>query len=87
MKSQIACTSKGPIEYTLQGAGPVVLVCHGTSSNCFSTELAGPLVEAGFSLLTPSRPGYGRKPSEVGSSNAQAAGGGRGLRDSREIQT
>ena len=73
MKSQIACTSKGPVEYTLQGAGPVVLVCHGTSSNCFSTELAGPLVEAGFSVLTPSRPGYGRTPSEVGRSNLQAA--------------
>jgi pimeloyl-ACP methyl ester carboxylesterase len=73
MKSQIAQTSRGPIEYTLLGEGPVVLVCHGTSSDCFSTELARPLVQAGFRVLTPSRPGYGRTPLEVGRSAAQAA--------------
>jgi pimeloyl-ACP methyl ester carboxylesterase len=86
MNSQIASTAKGSIEYTLHGAGPVVLVCHGTSSNCFSTELAGPLVEAGFSVLTPSRPGYGRTPSEVGRSNTQAAEALVALLDSLEIQ-
>jgi pimeloyl-ACP methyl ester carboxylesterase len=86
MKSQIASTSKGPIEYTLQGEGPVVLVCHGTSSNCFSAELAGPLIEAGFSVLIPSRPGYGRTPSEVGRDNLQAAGALAALLDSLEIQ-
>jgi pimeloyl-ACP methyl ester carboxylesterase len=86
MNSQIASTSKGPIEYTLQGTGPVVLVCHGTSSNCFSTELAGPLVEAGFSVLIPSRPGYGRTPSEVGRSNLQAAEALAAFLDSLEIQ-
>ena len=63
MKSHIAQTVKGPIEYTLQGSGPVVLICHGTSSNCFSTDMTAPLVEAGFSVLAPSRPGYGRTPS------------------------
>ena len=86
MNSQIAQTRKGPIEHTLQGAGPVVLVCHGTSSNCFSTELAGPLVEAGFSVLTPSRPGYGRTPSEVGRNNLQAAEALVALLDNLEIQ-
>ena len=87
MKSQIAQTSKGPIEYTLQGSGPVVLVCHGTSSNCFSTEQAVPLVEAGFSVLTPSRPGYGRTPLEVGRSAAQAAQALVALLDSLQIPT
>jgi pimeloyl-ACP methyl ester carboxylesterase len=85
MKSQIASTSKGPIEYTLQGTGPVVLACHGTSSDCFSTELARPLIEAGLSVLTPSRPGYGRTPSEVGRSNVQAAEALVALLDSLEI--
>jgi pimeloyl-ACP methyl ester carboxylesterase len=86
MKSQIASTSKGPIEYTLLGSGPVVLVCHGTSSNCFSTELADPLIDAGFSVLTLSRPRYGRTPSEVGRGNLQAAGALVALLDSLEIQ-
>ena len=73
MKSLLTQTTKGPIEYTLAGDGPVVLVCHGVSSNCFSTEVSKPLVEAGFKVLTPSRPGYGRTPLEVGKTAAQAA--------------
>ena len=87
MKSQIAQTTKGPIEYTLLGSGPVVLVSHGTSSNCFSTDLTGPLVEAGFSVLTPSRPGYGRTPPDVGPTAAEAAQALVALLDSLEIRT
>ncbi len=87
MKSQIAHTSKGSIEYTLLGNGPLVLVCHGTSSNCFSTGESEPLVAAGFSVLTPSRPGYGRTPLEVGRSSAQAAEGLVALLDSLQVQT
>jgi pimeloyl-ACP methyl ester carboxylesterase len=73
MISQIASTSRGPIEYTLIGKGSVVLVCHGTSENCYSTRALEPLTEEGFSLLTPSRPGYGRTPLESGKSITQAA--------------
>jgi len=87
VKSQIVQTSKGPIEYTLLGSGPMVLVCHGTSSNCFSTELATPLIEAGFSVLTPSRPGYGLTPLEVGLSAAEAAQALIALLDSLQVQT
>lgn len=87
MKSQIALTSKGPIEYTLLGDGPVILTCHGTSSNCFSTNLAEPLAKAGFSTLTPSRPGYGRTPISAGRSASQAADALIALLDSLQIQT
>jgi pimeloyl-ACP methyl ester carboxylesterase len=87
MKSQIAHTSKGTIEYTLQGKGPTVLVCHGTSSNCFSTDVTAPLVEAGFSVLTPSRPGYGRTPLAVGQTAAEAAQALIALLDKLQIQT
>lgn len=73
IQSWIANTASGPIEYTLQGKGPVVLICHGTSSDCFSVEGSAPLLEAGFAVLTPSRPGYGRTPLTVGASAAQAA--------------
>lgn len=72
-ESEIARTSCGPIEYTLLGKGPVVLVCHGTSSNCFSLEVSASLLEAGLAVLTPSRPGYGRTPSNVGTSAIGAA--------------
>jgi pimeloyl-ACP methyl ester carboxylesterase len=87
MNSQVVQTTKGSIEYTLMGTGPVVLVCHGTSSNCFSTSVAEPLVEAGFQVLTPSRPGYGRTPSNVGKTAEQAAGALITLLDSLSIQT
>jgi pimeloyl-ACP methyl ester carboxylesterase len=86
MNSQIAQTSKGPIEYTHAGNGPSVLVCHGTSSNCFATEVTAPLVEAGFSVLTPSRPGYGRTQLSVGRTTAQAAEALIALLDSLSIQ-
>jgi len=87
MISQIAQTRKGPIEYTLLGSGPVVLVCHGTSSNCFATGVSTSLVEAGFSVLTPSRPGYGRTPLETGPSAAGAAAALIALLDSLAIQS
>ncbi len=87
MKSQIAATSKGPVEYTLIGDGPTVLVCHGTSSNCFSADVAQPLVEAGFRVLTSSRPGYGRTPLDVGRTAAQAAEALIALLDSLQVQT
>lgn len=86
MNSQIAMTSKGPIEYTLLGSGPLVLVCQGTSSNCYSTGGSEPLVAAGFSVLTPSRPGYRRTPLEVGRSAAQAAGALIALLDSLQVR-
>ncbi len=72
-EGRIANTSSGPVEYTWRGNGPVILVSHGTSSNCFSVDGTAPLLEAGFSVLTPSRPGYGRTPLKVGPSAAQAA--------------
>ena len=87
MKSQIAPTSNGPIEYTLIGSGPMVLVCHGTSSNCFSTDLAAPLVEAGFSVLTPSRPGYGQTPLSTGPKAGQAAQALAALLDHLQVPT
>jgi len=45
------------------------------------------LLEAGFSVLTPSRPGYGRTPLNVGQSAAQAAEAMVALLDCLEIKT
>lgn len=87
VESRIANTSHGPIEYTLLGSGPVVLVCHGTSSNCFSMDGVAPLLEAGFAVLTPSRPGYGRTPLSVGPSAMQSADAMVALLDCLEIET
>src|SRR5690349_3969172 len=72
-KSEIARTARGLVEYTCHGSGPVVLVCHGTSSDCFSLCFTRELVAAGFTVLTPSRPGYGRTPLLVGRTAVEAA--------------
>ena len=87
MKSQIAQTTKGSVEYTRLGNGPAVLVCHGTSCNCFSIDDSAYLQKAGFSVLRPSRPGYGRTPLTVGRTAAQAAEALVALLDNLEIAT
>jgi pimeloyl-ACP methyl ester carboxylesterase len=87
IQSSIANTACGTIEYTFQGKGPVVLVSHGTSSNCFSTDGSDSLLEAGFAVLIPSRPGYGRTPLRVGASAAQAADALAALLDTLQIET
>lgn len=87
MESQIVETSSGPIEYTRIGNGPVLLVCHGTSQDCHSMHGFEAFLEEGFSLLIPSRPGYGKTPLEVGRSNIQAAKSLIALLDALNIQT
>jgi pimeloyl-ACP methyl ester carboxylesterase len=73
MRSQHILTPDGSMEYTLHGSGPVVLICHGTSSDCHTDCFLDSLVEAGFTVLSPSRPGYGRTDLSTGISAAQAA--------------
>ncbi len=69
---EIASTPAGPIEYRLEGSGPVVMVLNG--GHCTrDTRLSHEGLSAqGFTVLTPSRPGYDSTPSAVGAS-AQAA--------------
>ena len=69
----IAQTERGPVEYTLSGHGPTILKLTGMSQDCTDSMGNKPLIEAGFSILTPSRPGYGKTPSSVGKNAAEAA--------------
>lgn len=87
MEHRIVKTAKGPVEYTLLEDGPVILACHGTSSNCYSNDSYAPLLQAGFSVLTPSRPGYGRTPLTAGTSAKEAAEALVALLDALEIKT
>ena len=87
MKSEIAQTSKGPVEYTLLGNGPVVLACHGTSSDCFSTDLAKPLVESGFSVTDALTPGLWAHAAGGRTSAARAAEALAALLDSLDMKT
>jgi pimeloyl-ACP methyl ester carboxylesterase len=66
MKSKISKLEKGNIEYTLKGEGSVILNLHGGHSNSQENFGYQPLLDAGYSILTPSRPGYGRTDVEIG---------------------
>jgi pimeloyl-ACP methyl ester carboxylesterase len=73
MESKIAELKRGKMEYTLLGEGPVILNLHGGHSNCHESFGYQPLLAAGFSILTPSRPGYGRTEVEAGRTAAETA--------------
>lgn len=81
----VAQTKAGLIEYTLQGQGPVVLKLTGSMEDCESTGRNATLLEAGFSILTPSRPGYGKTPLSVGKTAPEAANAMVSLMDKLDI--
>jgi pimeloyl-ACP methyl ester carboxylesterase len=70
---KVAQTKVGQIEYTLLGQGPVVLRLTGSMDDCESPGGSEALLAAGFSILTPSRPGYGETPLSVGRTGPEAA--------------
>lgn len=60
-------TKRGLVEYRIEGNGPVVLVLNGGHTNCNSPfEHENFFLENGYSLVIPSRPGYGKTPSSSG---------------------
>jgi hypothetical protein len=73
MAYQIAQTTKGPIEYRLEGSGPVVMVLPGGHCSRDTRLSHEKLASAGFTLLTPSRPGYDTTPAAVGRTAQDAA--------------
>ncbi len=64
----VAITTRGPVEYRLEGQSPkTLLVLGGGHTNC-DTGLVHDsfLLEQDYQLLIPSRPGYGQTPSSTG---------------------
>ncbi|WP_226537394.1 alpha/beta fold hydrolase [Fictibacillus halophilus] len=55
------------------GEGKPILILHGGHSNCHEEFGYSELIKAGYSLITPSRPGYGRTSPEWGSSLEEAS--------------
>src|SRR5215207_847769 len=87
MAQMIATTAKGPIEYRLEGNGPTIVVLNGGHCSRESRLSHEKLIEHGFSVLTPSRPGYDRTPSDVGKSAQAAADALAALLDTLQIST
>lgn len=87
MPFTFAQTPKGPIEYRLEGRGPVILVLNGGHCSRNSRLSHERLALAGFSVLTPSRPGYDQTPSTVGRTAQEAADAMAALLDVLNIVT
>jgi len=87
MSQNIAKTAKGPIEYRFEGSGPTVLVLNGSHCSRETRLSHERLTEHGFSVLTPSRPGYDSTPSEVGRTAQAAADALAALLDILKIHT
>ncbi|MCY9593399.1 alpha/beta hydrolase [Paenibacillus chitinolyticus] len=56
------------LEYSIVGQGEPVLVLHGGHSSCYGELGRNELTARHFSVITPSRPGYGRTSKELGES-------------------
>ncbi len=83
----IVKTRNGPMEYRLEGHGPTVMVLNGGHCSRESRLSHEKLTEHGFSVLTPSRPGYDSTPAEVGESAQAAADALAALLDTLQIAT
>jgi len=87
MSQNIAQTAKGLMEYRFEGSGPTIVVLNGGHCSRETRLSHENLVEHGFSVLTPSRPGYDSTPSEVGKSAQAAADALATLLDTLQIST
>lgn len=69
------CTFKhNSIEYSITGDGQnPVLLLHGGHSNCNERFGIDALTDQGFTLVIPSRPGYGRTSKKIGESLAETS--------------
>jgi len=85
MPQNIARTIRGPIEYRLEGSGPAVVVLNGGHCSRKTRLSHEQLAQYGFSVLTPSRPGYDATPSDVGKSVQDAADALAALLDTVQI--
>ncbi len=68
MISNIVNTSMGSIEYSSMGKGPIILLSHMEGSGADNIQLFGDLIDAGYQVICPSRPGYLNTPTHEASS-------------------
>lgn len=86
-KSEVAATSRGPVEYARVGNAPYILFCHGTPGGYDQGIGIAELADAGFGTIYVSRPGYLRTPLTTGPSMAQQADAFAALLDALGVDT
>ncbi|GCE26131.1 alpha/beta hydrolase [Dictyobacter alpinus] len=85
--SDMIMTALGPVEYSLSGTGPVVLIAHGSPGGYDMGQAFARLFgNANFTYLAVSRPGYLRTPLEIAPTPEGQADLYAALLDSLEIE-
>jgi 2-hydroxy-6-oxonona-2,4-dienedioate hydrolase len=85
--SRIVATSRGPIEYSIAGDGPAVLVVHGAGGGFDQgLDFATPLIDSRFRVIAMSRFGYLRTPLPKDASAAAQADAHACLLDALNIE-
>ncbi|HSH03402.1 MAG TPA: alpha/beta hydrolase [Anaerolineae bacterium] len=80
--SKVAAGKRGPIEYTLRGTGPAVVVLHGGMGGYEQGQAVADLLGlVGYQVITLSRPGHRQTPLRTGESLAGKASVVRDLLD------
>lgn len=74
-------------DYRDSGTGPVILLIHGTQSDYREIYHVEQLIEAGYRVIVPSRPGYGKTPLRVAESPDKLAVFYKGWMQSRGFTT
>ncbi len=71
---EVVETPRGRIEYRIDGQGRPILLLGGGHTDCRSPfEHERYLLDHGFKVIAPSRPGYGRTPASSGKTAEEAA--------------
>lgn len=74
MLTRVIETDCGPVEYSEAGAGDPVLYFHGTGvTGDAMVPVESPMIDDGFRLIIPNRPGYGKTPLSPHDSAADCA--------------
>ncbi len=83
MRTEVVETRCGPVEYSEAGTGYPVLYFHGTGvTGDVMVGIESPMIDDGFRLIAPNRPGYGKTPLAPHPSAAGCAGVAAALLDS-----
>ncbi|MEO0601278.1 MAG: alpha/beta hydrolase [Myxococcota bacterium] len=78
-------TAQGPVDTTMTGEGPAVLVFHGSPGGSDQGRLLQPLADSGFTVIAMSRPGYLGTPLQAGATFEEQADLAASLLDALEI--
>lgn len=88
MFTKVVETRCGPVEYSEAGAGEPILYFHGTGvTGDVMVAVESSLINDGFRLIAPNRPGYGRTPLSPHHSAANCARVATALLDSLGIDS